>query len=115
MWTSSNAYAALRALQEDENRMLELDGVQRRVVDSTLWNMDLSGVGLDDARKARYEEVDVDISRLANKWNQNLMDDTRAFYLVVGGWVGGWVGEACMIIQREREREMPMDACPHSF
>jgi len=34
---------------------------------------------------------------------------------VVGGWVGGWVGEACMIIQREREREMPMDACPHSF
>jgi oligopeptidase A len=68
------AYSTVRA-QEGAN----LDAEQLAVVDHALLEFRLAGVALDGARKDRFKTVMLELSRLAAKFEENVLDATNAF------------------------------------
>jgi oligopeptidase A len=43
----------------------------------------LSGIGLDAEKKARYKEISLELSRLASKYEENLLDATNAWQKLI--------------------------------
>ncbi|MGI9212880.1 MAG: M3 family metallopeptidase, partial [Methylococcaceae bacterium] len=56
-----------------------LDSAQQKVIENTLRDFRLSGVGLPAAEKARYKELATELSHLASRFQDNLLDATQAF------------------------------------
>ncbi len=73
------------ALFEAVKRLREADGFdamdagQQRVVTDMLRDFRLSGVGLDDAAKARYRQITQRMTELSTRFQQNLLDATQAW------------------------------------
>ena len=68
------AFSAVRS-----NESLQLDSEQLAVVDHALHEFRLAGVALDGARKERFKAVMLELSSLAAKFEENVMDATNAF------------------------------------
>ncbi len=73
------AYKELREGAEAQG----LDAVQVRVLDLALKDFHLAGVDLPPEKKQRYRELQVELSRLATKFSNNLVDDTKEYRLVL--------------------------------
>jgi oligopeptidase A len=56
-----------------------LDAEQLAVVDHALLDFRLAGVALDGAKKDRFKEVMLELSTLAAKFEENVLDSTNAF------------------------------------
>lgn len=56
-----------------------LDAVQREVIAHALRDFRLAGVALDPQRKARFKAVMMELSRLAAKFDENVLDATNAW------------------------------------
>jgi oligopeptidase A len=69
-----HAFSAVR-LEE----VATLDGEQLAVVDHMLLEFRLAGVGLDGERKERFKAVMLELSGLAAKFEENVLDATNAF------------------------------------
>ncbi|GAC05056.1 oligopeptidase A [Paraglaciecola chathamensis] len=54
----------------------ELDEAKRKVIDNTVRDFELSGVGLDDDKKQRYGEIKSRLSDLSSTFSNNVMDAT---------------------------------------
>jgi oligopeptidase A len=70
-------YRAYRAIGERERH--SLGAVERRVVEHTLRDFHLAGVGLDAARKQRFKTVLLELSQLQAKFEENVLDATNAW------------------------------------
>jgi oligopeptidase A len=68
------AFTAVRS-----NEAASLDNEQLAVVDHALLEFRLAGVALDGARKERFKAVMLELSSLAAKFEENVLDATNAF------------------------------------
>jgi oligopeptidase A len=68
------AYSRVR-----EQEGAKLDAEQLAVVDHALIDFRLAGVALDGAKKDRFKAVMLELSRLAAKFEENVLDSTNAF------------------------------------
>jgi oligopeptidase A len=63
---NSDAYAAL-------------DTAQQKIIQNALRDFRLSGIDLDAEKKQRFKEISQELSQLASKYEENLMDATNAW------------------------------------
>jgi oligopeptidase A len=92
------AYSAVRAQEADK-----LDAEQLAVLDRALEEFRLAGVALDGAVKERFKAVMLELSRLAAKFEENVLDATDAFTHEVSD-VAELDGLNAMIIAKAKER-----------
>ncbi len=76
LWARITAYATT---QEAE----KLTGIRRRHLDTTLREFRRAGADLPDQEKARLKEIHIEMSGLAQKFSENVLDETGAFELHV--------------------------------
>ena len=69
------AYLAIR----DGEEYSQLQPEQQKLIDDTLRDFSLSGIGLDADKKARYGEVRKRLSELSSQFSNNVLDATRAW------------------------------------
>jgi oligopeptidase A len=94
-------FRAFKAVREHEGG--QLDAEQLAVLDHALIEFQLAGVALDDAKKDRFKAVMLELSRLAAKFEENVLDSTNAFTHEVTDQAE-LAGLNAMIIDRARER-----------
>jgi len=70
-------FHAFSAVRDSESG--RLDEEQLAVVDHFLLEFRLAGVALDGAKKERFKAVMLEMSRLASKFEENVLDATNAF------------------------------------
>jgi len=92
------AYSMVR-----EREAASLDAEQLAVLDHALIDFRLAGVALDAATKERFKAVMLELSSLAAKFEENVLDSTNAFSLEVTD-PAELEGLNAMIIARARER-----------
>jgi oligopeptidase A len=56
---------------------------KQRAVENSLLGMKLGGVGLEGAEKERFNEIKMRLAALATTFSNNVLDDTKAFSLVI--------------------------------
>ena len=69
------AYKALRT----SNEFTQLSQAQQKVIEHSLRDFELSGIGLDDAQKVRYGEMVKRLSELTSGFSNQLLDATQAW------------------------------------
>ena len=72
-------YKALRA----SDAFKRLSGAQKKVIDNELRDFRLGGAELPPAEKARFKETSEKLAQLSSKFNDNVLDATNAFELIV--------------------------------
>jgi len=70
-----NAYQSIA--QSEEYNLL--DQAQRKIIDNTLRDFRLSGIALSTDNKTRYKEIMQELSALHAKFDENLLDATKAW------------------------------------
>jgi oligopeptidase A len=94
-------FRAFKAVREHE--AAHLDDEQLAVLDHALNEFRLAGVALDGVRKDRFKAVMLELSRLAAKFEENVLDSTNVFGHEVTDQAD-LAGLNAMIIERARER-----------
>jgi oligopeptidase A len=74
---SEPLYQAYRAIEEREGAAL--DPVQRRLLEHTLRDFRLAGVGLGAADKQRFKDVMLELTGLQAKFEENVLDATNGW------------------------------------
>jgi oligopeptidase A len=92
------AFAAVRS-----NEAGTLDHEQLAAVDHALHEFRLAGVALDGARKERFKAVMLELSSLAAKFEENVMDATNAFSHHVSD-AAELAGLNAMLVSQAKER-----------
>jgi oligopeptidase A len=72
-------YKALRASAD----FSKLTQAQRKVIDNELRDFRLGGAELPAERKARFKQVSERLAQLSSKFNDNLLDTTNAYELII--------------------------------
>ncbi len=72
-------YRELRGCSE----FASLSPARKRIVENALRDFRLSGAELPQDKKARFAEIDQELSKLGAKFSENLLDATNAFSIVV--------------------------------
>eukprot|EP00633_Aureoumbra_lagunensis_P000404 CAMPEP_0197296942 /NCGR_PEP_ID=MMETSP0890-20130614/39768_1 /TAXON_ID=44058 ORGANISM="Aureoumbra lagunensis, Strain CCMP1510" /NCGR_SAMPLE_ID=MMETSP0890 /ASSEMBLY_ACC=CAM_ASM_000533 /LENGTH=708 /DNA_ID=CAMNT_0042773795 /DNA_START=131 /DNA_END=2258 /DNA_ORIENTATION=- len=72
-------YKALEALENDKN----LDGPKKRIVESKVKSMRLSGVGLQGEDRDRFNKNRARLSELSTEFGNNVLDATKEFKLKI--------------------------------
>ncbi len=60
-----------------------LTGVRKRHLEKTVQEFVRAGAELSEQDKTRFEEINIEVSRLAQKFSENVLDATNAFELLV--------------------------------
>ncbi|GIX04783.1 MAG: oligopeptidase A [Planctomycetaceae bacterium] len=79
---SQPLYAALRQLREGP-LWEQLSATQQRIVADRLLDAELSGVGLPPEQRARFNEIEQQLSQLSTEFANHVLDATRAWHLDV--------------------------------
>lgn len=75
-------FRALEALRSGKEYRA-LGATERRVVDLLHRDAELSGVGLDEAPRARFGEIERELAELGTRFANQVLDDTRRFSLTL--------------------------------
>jgi oligopeptidase A len=73
-------YAAYKAI-EASAAFADLSSAQKKIVENTLRDFRLSGVELPPDKKARFKEIQQELSRLTSRFSDNVLDATQAWEL----------------------------------
>jgi oligopeptidase A len=79
---STALYQGYKAI-ESSPEFATFDVAQQRIITSAIRDMELSGVGLTGAPKERFNEIQLELANLSNKFSNNVLDATKAFSLVL--------------------------------
>ncbi|UCH53786.1 MAG: oligopeptidase A, partial [Pseudomonadota bacterium] len=60
-----------------------LSAAQKKIIDNTLRDFRLAGAELPAAKKARFKDVQMELSQLQSKYSENVLDATQAWDLMV--------------------------------
>ena len=71
-------YQAYRSLKEGDS-YAALDTAQKKVVDNSLRDFELSGIGLDKEKQKRYGEIAARLSELGSTYSNNVLDATMGW------------------------------------
>ncbi len=66
-----------------EREFETLNSEQKRVVENKLIDFRLSGIGLDENRKKRIEEINLKLSQLSTDFSQNVLNATNSYQLII--------------------------------
>ena len=61
----------------------ELDGVQRRIVECMIRDVELAGVGLEGEARERFNAIQLELAELATTFSNHVLDATAAFALTL--------------------------------
>jgi len=70
-----NAYRQIAA----SDAFATLETAQQKIINNALRDFTLSGIGLDENKQQRYKAISLELSNLASKYEENLMDATNAW------------------------------------
>lgn len=82
MGQNEQLYEAYRAIAESPE-FAQLDTAQQKIVNNALRDFRLSGVALDADKKARFKDICQELSQLASRFEENLLDATNAWTKLV--------------------------------
>lgn len=82
MGQSKPLYEAFKHLR-DSAEWASFDPAQQRIVESSLREAELSGVGLEGAEKDRFNDIQQALAELTTKFSNNVLDATKAFSLTL--------------------------------
>jgi len=77
MGQNAALYKAYKYVAEND---ADLDAEQKKVLDNAIRDFHLSGVDLPEDKKARFKEIDQQLSKLSSEYSEHLLDATN-------GWV----------------------------
>lgn len=75
-------YQAVQSIAESEG-FKHYDPAQRKVIENELRDFRLAGVGLPEASKARFAELQKELTRLTTQFSENVLDATNAWTLQI--------------------------------
>jgi len=61
------------------NEFATLDTAQQKIIHNALRDFKLSGIDLDNEKKQRYKDINLELSALASSYEENLLDATNAW------------------------------------
>ena len=77
---SKPLYEAFKGIKEGAE-WDKLEPAQKRIVESSLRDFELSGVGLSGETKERFNQIQLESGELSTKFSNNVLDATKAFKL----------------------------------
>lgn len=80
MDTNKDIYKAFLYIRDSDK---SIDKVQKKVLDDSIKNFELSGVGLDDKDKEKLKEISIKTSQLSKDFSQNLLDANNKYELLI--------------------------------
>ena len=75
-------YARFRALRASTGYN-QLNSAQKKIVENELRDFRLGGAELPEQQKARFKEIQEELSKLSTKFEENVLDTTNAYSLIV--------------------------------
>jgi oligopeptidase A len=79
---SQPIYQGFKTLRQSEV-WSQLEGSQQRIIESSLRDAELSGVGLTGAAKERFNAIQLELAELSTTFSNNVLDATKAFALTL--------------------------------
>ncbi len=79
---SKPLYEAFKALRASEN-WDSLDSAQQRIVEASLRDAELSGVGLEGEQKERFNAIQLELAEATTLFSNHVLDATKAFSLTL--------------------------------
>ncbi|MEM7712713.1 MAG: M3 family metallopeptidase [Cyanobacteria bacterium P01_A01_bin.68] len=77
---SKPIYNAFKALREGD-KWNSLDSAQQRIVESSIRDAELAGIGLEGEAQARFNAIQMEMAELSTKFSNHVLDATKAFKL----------------------------------
>jgi oligopeptidase A len=77
---SKPLYEAFKELRHSED-WDKFEPAQQRIIESSLKDFELSGVGLEGETKERFNQIQLELAELSTKFSNNVLDATKAFKL----------------------------------
>ena len=77
---SKPLYEAFKGIKEG-TEWDKLEPAQQRIVDSSIRDFELSGVGLSGETRERFNQIQLELAELSTKFSNNVLDATKAFKL----------------------------------
>ena len=77
---SKPLYEAFKGIKEGAE-WNQLESAQRRIVESSIRDFELSGVGLEGEVKEKFNQIQLESGELSTKFSNNVLDATKAFKL----------------------------------
>ncbi|CCI03330.1 M3 family metallopeptidase [Microcystis aeruginosa] len=77
---SKPIYEAFLSLRQGES-WTQLDEAQQRIVEASLRDAQLAGVGLLGEKKDRFNAIQLELAEITTKFSNNILDATKAFQL----------------------------------
>ena len=77
---SKPIYQAFLSLRQGES-WTQLDEAQQRIVEASLRDAQLAGVGLLGEKKDRFNAIQLELAEITTKFSNNILDATKAFQL----------------------------------
>lgn len=78
MGQNEDLFKAYRAIAESDEYS-SLDTAQKKIIRNALRDFRLSGIDLDAEKKRRFKEISQELSSLASRYEENVMDATNAW------------------------------------
>ncbi len=75
-------YKALKALREGPE-WKKLDATQHRIVESSIRDAELSGVGLEGDARERFQDIERELAELSTRFSNNVIDATKAWSMTL--------------------------------
>ncbi|OKH18438.1 M3 family metallopeptidase [[Limnothrix rosea] IAM M-220] len=80
-WSQSKPiYEGYKAIRESDN-WSHLEPAQQRIIESSLREAELAGVGLEGETKEKFNAIQLELAELSTKFSNNTLDATKAFKL----------------------------------
>ncbi len=79
---NESLFRAFRQLQRSAD-FPALNSAQQRVIENQLRDFRLSGVALDDEKKAQFKKISAELSQLGSQFNDNVLDATNSWNVVI--------------------------------
>lgn len=80
---SQPLYKAMKALKERNSVWKFLDDTQKRIITSSIRQMESSGVGLDSSSREKFNKLQLELAELSTKFSNNVLDSTKQYKLTV--------------------------------
>jgi oligopeptidase A len=77
---SKPLYEAFKVLRNSSD-WDKFEPAQQRIIESSLKDFELSGVGLEGETKERFNQIQLELADLSTKFSNNVLDATKAFKL----------------------------------
>jgi oligopeptidase A len=81
---NENTYRAIKDIQYKEKRLLNIE--QNKVLENEIRDFSLGGCGLNDEKKDRLKEINLESSKLSKEFSQNLLDATNEWEMILDNY-----------------------------